>query len=148
VNHRLSANLSKLRAIVPGWILEDVEVNHARGKSVRAVLHVTDLVNNEQGVDEVTADSKTFERSKGISMRDQELVAARDELRSLFIAEDFEAVDPSARLGCRGFVVGVGCILQRTHGMEIGKDELLHDCRGLRRKMEGAQEGERGTRGS
>ena len=32
--------------------------------------------------------------------------------------------------------------------MEIWKDELLHDRRGLRIGMEGAQEGERGTMGS
>ena len=130
-NHRLSANLSKLRAIIPCWILDDVEVNHARAESIHTILHVADLINNEQGVDKVTADSETLERSKGVGVGDQELVAACDELRSLLIAEDFEAVDPSTGLGCRGFVVGVGCILQRTHGMEIGKGKLLHDRRGV-----------------
>ena len=129
IDHRLSGNLSEFGTIIPRWILEDIEINHARSEGVLAVLHVADLVDDEEGVDEVAADSEAFVRSERISVGDQELVATGDELCALLIAEHFEAVDPGARLCGRGLVVGVGCVLQGAHRMKIGKGKLLHGRR-------------------
>jgi len=83
-----------------------------------------------------------------MAVGDQELVVVRDNLSTLFIAEQFEAIDPSARFCGDGVIVGVGCDLERAHRMKIGKGKLLHGLRGLRRKMLGAQGVERGTGGS
>ena len=111
-------------------------------------MHVADLIDDEEGVDEIAADSETLVRSGRISVGDQEFVAARDEFRTLFIAEHFEAVDPGTGFGSGGFVVGVGGVFQWTHRMEIGKGELLHGRRRLRREMVRAQGGEQDTRGT
>jgi len=143
MKHRLSGDLSELRPVVPSWIVKDVEVNHARGKSVFAVLYIAYLIDDEQGVDEVAADSETLVRSKRIGMGDQEFVAARDKLGTLFITEHFEAVDPSAGFCGGRFVVGVGCVLQRAHRMKIWKGKLLHGRRGLCRGCWGRREGSR-----
>ena len=144
MKHRLSGNLSKFGTIVPRWILQDIEVNHTRIECVLAVLRVTDLIDDEQGVDKVAADSETLVRSLGISVGDQEFVAARDELRTLFIGEHLKAVHPSTGFcGC-SFVVGVGRVLQGTHRMKIWKGELLHSRRWLSGGMLRAQGGEGG----
>ena len=89
-------------------------------------MYVADLVDDEQGVDKIAADPKVFVSSERVGVGDQELVAARDELGTFFIAEHFEAVDPGTRFGGSGLVVGVGCVPQRAHRMKIGKGELLH----------------------
>jgi len=39
--------LSKFGAVIPTWVLEDVEVNHARAQGVLAVLLVADLIDDE-----------------------------------------------------------------------------------------------------
>ena len=111
MDHKLSSQLSEFGAIVPRWILEDVEVNHARTKGVLAVLRVADLIDDEEGVDKIAAHSETLARSGRISVGDQELVAACDEFRTLFIIEQFELVDPGTGFGGCRFVVGVGCVL-------------------------------------
>ena len=147
MDHRLSGDLSEFGTIVPRWILKDVEVNHARPEGVLAILHVADLIVDEEGVDKIAADSETFVRCGRVSVGDQELVAARDEFRTLFVTEHLEAVDPGAGFCSRGFVVGVGGVLQGAHRMKIGKGELLHGRRGLRREMLRAQGGEQGTGG-
>lgn len=111
INNPLSGNLSEFGTVVPRWILEDVEVNHARAQSVLPVLFVADLIDDEQGVDKVAADSETFVRSERIGVGDQELVAPCDKLGTFFIVEYLEAVDPGTRFGGSGFVVGVGFVL-------------------------------------
>ena len=136
--------MSEFRTIVPRWILKDVEVNHARTQGVLAVLYVADLIDDEKGIDEIAADSETLVRSEGVGVGDQELVAACDELCTLFVTEHLEAVDPGTGFGGRGFVVGVGGVLQGAHGMEIGKGELLHSRRWLSGGMLRAQGGEGG----
>ena len=149
MNHRLSGDLSKLGPIVPRWILHDVEVNHPRGEGILAVLNIADLIDDEQGVDKVAADPKTLVGSEWVSVGDQELVTARDEFRALLIAKNLEAVDPCPGFGGRGFVVWVGCVLQRAHRMKIGEGELLHGRRGHgRRDAEGRREGRRVLGGS
>ena len=80
-------------------------------------------------------------------MGDQELVFVCDKLGTLFIAEQFEAIDPGARFCGDGVIVGVGCDLERAHRMKIGKGKLLHGRRGLCRKMLGMLGGKRGTGG-
>jgi hypothetical protein len=140
--------LSKFGTIVPRWVLKDVKVNHARRKGVLAVLLVADLIDDEQSVDKVAADSETFVRSERIRVGDQEFIAARDKLRALLVVEYLEAVDPGTRFGGGGFVVGVGGVLQRAHRMEIGEGELLHGSRGVRRKGVGGGGGGVGCKGT
>ena len=135
MNHKLSGHFSEFGAIVPRWILQHVEVNHARSKGTIAVLHVADLIDDKKRIDKIAADSEAVTRSGRISVGDQELVVTCDECRMLFIPENFEAVDPVTGFFACGFVVDVGRDLQRAHGVKIWKGKLLHGRRELCRKM-------------
>ena len=89
-------------------------------------MYVADLIDDEQGVDEVAAASQTFVRGIRVAVGGQELVAFRHKLGTLCVTENLVAVDPRARLCADGHIVGVGCVLERAQDMKVGEGELFH----------------------
>ena len=55
---------------------------------------------------------------------DRELCGALDNICTLSISEDIEAVDPSSRLWTRFIVVGVRASFEWTNREKVGEEEL------------------------
>lgn len=127
----LSRHLRNFRAVIPFGILKYLEKDAACGPSTICGLLVTDLVEDEEEVDEVAACAELFVAGVGIGMRAEELaLTLREESAALLVGEDAIAVDPVSRLSAGTLPVRISGVRERGGQREkVREDELSDDSR-------------------
>ena len=103
----LSGHLGEWRSVVPGRVSQRIHKRIRHATSTFSAFIIAVIIQDERGVQVITAGSVSLPVSIRVRMRGEELEGRIGEVFLLLSRENTEAIDPNFGLGSDGLVVGI-----------------------------------------